>query len=205
MDSALLAFAGLSLLLTVTPGADTALVTRAALAGGRPAGFGAVLGVTSGLLVHAALSALGLSVLLARSAALYEAVRLAGAAYLLYLGVRAWREARHTAQAAGAPSPRLGFGPALAQGLTTNVLNPKVALFYLTVLPGFVRPGEGALARSLTLALIHFGWGVIWLGLLVLLIGTLAPRLRSPGVRAALERITGAAMVALGLRVALSR
>ncbi|MDL2345623.1 LysE family transporter, partial [Deinococcus sp. MIMF12] len=76
MDSAALSFAVFSLLLTVTPGADTALVTRAALAGGRPAGFGAVLGVTSGLLVHAALSALGLSVLLARSAALYEAVRL---------------------------------------------------------------------------------------------------------------------------------
>lgn len=205
MDSALLAFAGLSLLLTVTPGADTALVTRAALAGGRRAGLGAVLGVTSGLLVHAALSALGLSVLLTRSAALYEGVRLAGAAYLLYLGVRSWREARHTAQAAEEARPRLGFGPALAQGLTTNVLNPKVALFYLTVLPGFVRPGEGALERSLTLALIHFGWGVVWLGLLVLLIGTLAPRLRSPGVRATLERVTGAAMVGLGLRVALDR
>lgn len=207
MDGTLLGFVVFSLLLTITPGADTALVTRAALAGGRPAGAGAALGVCSGLLFHAALSALGLSVLLARSAALYEAVKWAGAAYLLYLGVRAWREARHTEQApvGGPPQKQVGFAAAFAQGLTTNVLNPKVALFYLTVLPQFVPPGPGALAHSLGLALIHFTWGLLWLGLLVLLIGTLAPRLRTPRVRAALERITGAAMVLLGLRVALSR
>ncbi|TDE85380.1 LysE family translocator [Deinococcus sp. S9] len=161
----------------------------------------------SGLLVHAALSALGLSVLLARSAALYEAVKLAGAAYLLSLGVRAWREARRTQQApVDGPAPTsVGFATAFIQGLTTNVLNPKVALFYLTVLPQFVGPGPGALAHALGLALIHFAWGLVWLGLLVRLIGTLAPRLRRPQVRAALERLTGAAMVALGLRVALSR
>lgn len=205
MDGTLLGFAVFSLLLTITPGADTALVTRAALAGGRPAGFGAVLGVCSGLLFHAALSALGLSVILARSAGLYEVVRLAGAAYLLYLGVRAWREARHTAQSTVGEGRRLGFGAALVQGLTTNVLNAKVALFYLTVLPQFVPPGAGALPHALTLALIHFGWGVLWLGTLVLLIGTLAPRLRAANVRATLERITGGVMVLLGLRVALER
>jgi len=206
MDGSVLGFVVFSLLLTVTPGADTALVTRAALAGGRRAGFGAVLGVSSGLLFHAALSALGLSVILARSAALYETVKLAGAAYLLYLGVRAWLDARHTAQApVGEVRPALGFGAALAQGLTTNVLNPKVALFYLTVLPQFVPPGPGALGHALGLALIHFSWGVLWLGTLVLLIGTLAPRLRAPRVRAGLERVTGGAMVLLGLRVALDR
>ena len=206
MEGTLLGFALFSLLLTVTPGADTALVTRAALAGGRPAGFGAVLGVSSGLLLHAALSALGLSVILARSAALYEGVKLAGAAYLLYLGLRALWEARHTAQASGEAAPaRLGFAAALAQGLTTNVLNPKVALFYLTVLPQFVLAGEGTLRHALGLALIHFSWCVVWLGALVLLIGSLAPRLRTPRVRAALERVTGGAMVLLGLRVALER
>lgn len=205
MDGTLPGFAVFSLLLTITPGADTALVTRSALAGGRPAGFGAALGVCSGLLFHAALSALGLSVILARSAALYETVKLAGAAYLLYLGVRAWREARHAAPpAAGAARP-LSFAAALAQGLTTNALNPKVALFYLTVLPQFVPPGAGALPHALALALIHFTWGVLWLGTLVLLIGTLAPRMRTPRVRAALERVTGGAMILLGLRVALNR
>ncbi|GAA5514973.1 homoserine/homoserine lactone efflux protein [Deinococcus carri] len=205
MDGTLLGFVVFSLLLTITPGADTALVTRAALAGGRSAGFGAVLGVSSGLLFHATLSALGLSVILSRSAALYEGVKLAGAAYLLYLGVRAWLDARHTAQTPVGEARPLGFLAAFAQGLTTNVLNPKVALFYLTVLPQFVPPGAGALPHALALALIHFTWGVLWLGTLVLLIGTLAPRLRTPRVRASLERVTGGAMVLLGLRVALGR
>ncbi|WP_034382900.1 LysE family translocator [Deinococcus sp. YIM 77859] len=205
MDGTLLGFAVFSLLLTVTPGADTALVIRAALAGGRAAGWGAVLGVCSGLLFHATLSALGLSVVLARSAALYEGVKLAGAAYLLYLGLRAWREARHTAQVPTTEGGALSLTGALLQGLTTNVLNPKVALFYLTVLPQFVLPEEDALPQALVLALIHFGWGVVWLGTLVLLMGTLASRLRTPRVRALLERLTGGAMVLLGLRVALDR
>lgn len=208
MDAGLLSFAGATLLLTVTPGADTALVTRAALAGGRPAGLAATLGVSGGLLGHAALSALGLSALLAHSAAAYDAVRLLGAAYLLFLGVRALLDARkegHPSEPDHQPRARLSPFAAFSQGLLTNLLNPKVALFYLTFLPGFIRPEDDVLARSLLLASTHFAWGVLWLGTLVLVMGRFRAALARPAVRAFLTRLTGGVLIAFGVRVALAR
>jgi len=225
MDPKLLTFIGIVLLLTLTPGADTALVTRNTLAGGRRAGIRTACGAATGCLVHATLSGLGLSAILRASADVYNVVKLAGAAYLIYLGVRALLAARHSGAGAAPPaaassaataahdpvSPRHSairtpqgepYGlpqSAFAQGLFTNLLNPKVALFYLTFLPQFLNPGDPVLLKSLGLAAIHSGLGIVWLSIYSSFLARLSGWLLQARMRRRMESITGGVLIALGL------
>lgn len=141
--------------MTILPGVDMALVARSVLAHGRRAGYVTSLGVCTGLWVHALASALGVSAILMTSAALFSAVKLAGALYLATLGMlslhRALTPQIATAGMAATRAAR-DTGRAFVQGLLSNLLNPKVALFYLTLLPQFVRAGDRVLLRSLLLA-----------------------------------------------------
>ena len=197
--------AGLAVLalLTVSPGADTALVTKITLERGRRAALLATLGICSGLLVHATASALGLSVILATSAEAFTIVKIAGAAYLTYLGVQALRSSfRHdTAEVA---SPRRGANPYL-QGVFSNVLNPKVAVFYLTFLPQFMSPGDNVLVRSLAFAVAHGVMGIAWLSAYAYALTRISAVLDGAGLRRWLERVTGGVLIALGARLALER
>lgn len=177
------AFAGLAAVLAVTPGADMALAVA---------------------------SALGLSAVLRVSAEAYGAVRLAGAAYLIWLGLQAFRRgtADDLAAEAGEANParrRTRFRRAFRQGLLTSVLNPKVALFYLTLLPQFVGPGDAALLASLALAGIHIAMGLVWLTAYAYVLGGWRALLGRPRVRRALDAATGAMLVAIGLRLAWGR
>ena len=210
MDPKLLTFIGIVTLLTLTPGADTALVTRNTLAGGRRAGILTACGAATGCLVHAALSGVGLSAILRASADVYNLVKLAGAAYLIYLGVRALVEARHiqepapldgaASSAATLPADRTSRRPAaFAQGLFTNLLNPKVALFYLTFLPQFLNPGDPVLLKSVGLAAIHSGLGIVWLSLYSTFLARLSGWLLQARMRRRMERFTGGVLIALGL------
>ena len=217
-----LAFLGITALLTIAPGADTALVTRNTLAYGRLAAFLTSLGIATGCLAHATLSALGLSAVLSQSAALYDALRLAGAAYLIFLGAQALWSTRHTShnspiigQSPAAhgglaparlltPSPRL-LAQSFSQGLLTNVLNPKVAVFYLTFLPQFIQPGEPVLQKSLVLAGVHVGMGVLWLAGVAYLVARASQVLLGDRVRHWIERTTGAALIIFGARLAWDR
>ena len=217
MDPQLAAFVILSAVLTVTPGADMALVTRHALASGRGAAFRCTLGICLGVAIHAGLSALGLSAVLSRSARLFEIVKLLGAGYLIYLGLRTLWESRR-AMEQPAPSeagelerPLASRPPARAavrafgEGLLTNLMNPKVALFYVTLLPQFIAPGDAVLAKSLSLAAIHITFGLIWLTWYAYLLGRLRVFLGRAPVRRWLERLTGAVLIALGVRLAWER
>ncbi len=190
-------------LLTVSPGADMALVAKITLERGRRAAFLATLGICSGLLVHATASALGLSVILATSAEAFTIVKLAGAAYLVYLGVQAIRGSfRH--QASDVRTPRRRANPFL-QGVFSNVLNPKVAVFYLTFLPQFMSPGDNVLARSLAFAVAHAVMGIAWLSAYAYVLSRMSALLGRAGVRQWLERVTGGVLIALGARLALER
>lgn len=199
------AFLLIAALLTVTPGADMALVTRTALAGGRRAALATILGICLGCAVHALLSSLGLSLVLQRSPEAFRIVQSLGAAYLMWLGVQALREALagplpDAAAYAGGPSSRRWF----ADGLVTNLLNPKVAAFYLGFLPQFVPAGGNALAYCLMLAGIHIAMGFLWLVFYASAVERLSAALGAARVRRRLQALTGMALLGLGLRLALS-
>src|SRR5713101_5269692 len=154
--ASLLAYTAVAAVLTVTPGADTMLVIRNVIARGRRAGVITTLGICSGLFVHATLSALGLSVILARSAKAFTIVKLAGAVYLAWLGAQSLRRAARRAPpdasgsgAGGEDARALAPARSWREGFLTNVLNPKVAVFYLAFLPQFVAPGDPLLPTFL--------------------------------------------------------
>jgi len=204
LDGSILAFVGIAVLLTILPGADMALVAKVTLLDGRRAAFFTSLGICAGLPVHATASALGLSLVLATSAEAFTVVKFVGAAYLAYLGIRTLRDSFRAAadQVVAAGRTRSGRA-AFLQGWLSNVLNPKVALFYLTFLPQFISPGDNVLAKSLLLAAIHGLLGLVWLPLYAYAIDRVGAVVR--GARRWLERLSGAALIGLGVRLALER
>jgi RhtB (resistance to homoserine/threonine) family protein len=203
VDPRLYAFIVVAAILTILPGADMALVTRNVIVVGRRRTMLTIAGIGAGCIIHATASALGLSAILATSATAFDVVKTIGAAYLVWLGVQSIRDARRPArqlsEAQRARSSRLG--PFL-QGFLTNVLNPKVAIFYLTFLPQFIAPREPVFQRSLLLASIHIAMGFAWLTAYAWFVGQLGAVLTRPRVKAWLERATGGLLIALGARLA---
>jgi threonine/homoserine/homoserine lactone efflux protein len=202
MTGRLLAFAGLSLLLAVTPGPDFALVTRNALAYGRRGVVSTVTGLAAGIALWVTASAVGLAVLLERSASLYTLVRLAGAAYLAFLGVRAlW--GRGSAHVTSGPRSRAGArAPGVwRQGLLIAALNPNHGVFFVSILPQFIDPGPAALPQSLLLGAIFIVIGAAWMVAYGLSLTRLRDLLMSARVRRWLERVTGAALLGFGAKL----
>lgn len=205
LDSQVIAFAVVAAFMTMLPGADTLLVVRNSLRGGRQDGLLTVAGICSGLFVHALLSALGLSVVLAHSATAFTALKIAGACYLAWLGIQSIRSSlRGTATTmpgqatAGVPATRC-----FREGFLTNLLNPKVVVFYLALLPQFIDPDDPVLAKSLLLASIHFAEGILWLGGVAWLVDRSRQFFMKPALRRWLDAVCGAFLVALGIRLAL--
>jgi threonine/homoserine/homoserine lactone efflux protein len=197
-------FFAVAIVVVITPGPDMALVARNTLAGGRPSGFATAAGTCSGLLVHSLAAALGLSAILLASSEAFVAVKLAGAAYLVYLGLRGLFSPGRGALAPIA-SRDVRPGAAYRQGLLTNVLNPKVALFFVALLPQFVEPGAGFGWRLLLLMALFLGMGLIWLIGYTLAVHAVGGFLNRTAVRRTVERVNGAILVGLGLRLAFTR
>jgi threonine/homoserine/homoserine lactone efflux protein len=196
-----LLFVGIVALLTITPGADMAMVARSVIGGGRRDAFATTLGISAGCLAWAIASALGIAAVLAASQTAYDALRLAGAAYLVWLGAQsllsAWRGTEPLPRSVG-PHRRSPF----RQGLLTNLLNPKIAVFYSTFLPQFIDPGDPALLVSMALAGVHIALGIAWLSLYAWLLDRAISAFKRSRVRRALDALTGTVLVGLGLRLA---
>ena len=200
------AFAGVVAVIVVLPGPDMALVLQNGLARGRRAAIETAVGINAGLLVWAVAAALGIAALLHASAPAFTVLKLAGAAYLVWLGLRALGEAwRGTADpSAERPARRRKTSP-FRQGLLSNLLNPKIALVFTTLIPQFVDPGAPAVAQTLLLAAIFIGMGLVWLTSYALLVARVGTLLKRSVVRRVLNAVTGTVLTALGVRLAFER
>ena len=190
------AFAVLSLIVAVTPGPDSLLVLRSSLLGGRRAGARVAGGAASGSLAWGLFSAAGLTALLTASAQAYRAVQLAGACYMVFLGIRGWRGR------AGHASTQPRRSPGFRAGLLSNLLNPKVGLFFLAVMPQFIPRHAPVTSYALAFATTDAVIAAAWLAAVAWVSGQARTLLGRPRVRAALDRAAGTALVALGLKVA---
>jgi threonine/homoserine/homoserine lactone efflux protein len=200
----LLALGGVVLLAAMSPGPDFVIVTRNAMLSGRRAGMACAAGIAAGVFTWAVVTALGISGLLAASAVAFTVVKLAGAAYLVLLGIRALLAARR-----GGYEPPSDNGDRVApgalaafrQGLVTNLLNPKVAVFFTALLPQFV-PASSTTADHLLLGCVAATVSLVWFTVLTNVVSSLRRFLTTSRVRRTIDAVMGTLLVALGLRIA---
>ena len=225
-DIELIGFLTASIVIIIVPGVDFALVTRQTVRHGRRAGFAVLGGLFVAALVHASLATAGLSALLVSSPRVYTALRIAGALYLIYLGGSIlWAtRPRRTAPAqqpvtVGGGAGTAGTSPAqpppaeerhvgrrsFTMGITSQLLNVKVVIFYASFVPQFVTPGDGPAARTAVLAATFIGLPVLWWACYILLIDRLHGWLTRPAVLLVIERLTGVILIVLAVRIALSQ
>lgn len=202
VPQALLWFTLAAGLLTITPGLDTMLVLRTAIRSGARAALLAGAGICAGCLIWGVLVSAGVGALFAVSSLAYDVLRLAGAAYLIWLGVQLLWRPRETLQAPAAAPDRAA--QSFTRGLLTNLLNPKVGAFYISFLPQFMPAGAHLLAFGSLLALIHALEGLLWFAALTLATRPLSRWLAQPRLLKTLDRGSGAVFVLFGLRLALS-
>ncbi|MFI5844259.1 LysE family translocator [Catenuloplanes sp. NPDC051500] len=190
-------------LLTITPGLDTALILRTAAVGHVRRAWGTAAGIQLGTLTWGVLTSAGVTALLTASQLAYDVLRWAGAAYLLWMGLRMiW-----TARRGPAPEAEVvpgGFLSGVRQGMLTNLLNPKVGVFYVALLPQFIPASAPHFAWGVMLAVIHIVLGTVWSGLLIAFAARIRVLLRRPVATRILDRVTGTVIAAFGLRLALS-
>ena len=204
-----LAFLGIALVVICVPGPDTALTIRNAMVGGRRGGISTAAGVASGQLVWTVAASFGIAGLLLASAPAFQAVRWAGAVYLIFLGLRSlWSAARGSHSRPGpADDPRIIIstqlrpGRAFRQGLLSNLANPKMAAFFLSLLPQFVPAGAGSLVRSLLLGAIFCLMTFAWLTGYAVLVDRMREVLRRGLVKRLIDAVAGAVLVGFGIRV----
>ncbi|MEQ9546262.1 MAG: LysE family translocator [Marinobacter sp.] len=196
-------------LLTVTPGVDSLLVMRNTGRGGLKDGCVTSVGICSGLFIHAALSALGISILLVETAWAFSALKWAGACYLVWLGIASLRQAmRREDKSRVAESPvvrrSVSHRVSFQEGLLSNVLNPKTALFYMALLPQFIDPSGNAFQQSLILAGVHFLLAMLWQCGLAWVVVSFRALGASVRVKRVLNALTGGFFVAIGAKLAMN-
>lgn len=208
MEPGVVAFLGIAALVIVTPGPDTALTIRNTVQGGRRGGLGTALGVATGQAMWTVAASAGVAALLVASAPAFAALRLAGAAYLVWLGVHAmWtalRPGRPGGRAADVDGHRpLSGGAAFRQGVVSNLANPKMAVFFTSLLPQFAPAGDASFLVLVGLGLLFCAMTLAWLGGYAVAIAHASKVVARPRIRRVLEGVTGAVLVMLGLRLAL--
>ena len=199
----LLGFTAAATILVLTPGVDTALVLRSAATGGPKRGMVTAAGICLGMLVWGFAAASGLSLLLAASRTGFLLLKFCGAAYLLWLGINMWRHKPRPV--ATAPDAAPGSRAAFRRGFASNMLNPKVGVFYITFLPQFIPAHVSVPAFSMLLTAINLGLEIIWFAALIALTVPLGRILARPAVKRAMDRVTGATLIGFGLRLGLTR
>jgi RhtB (resistance to homoserine/threonine) family protein len=198
---ALLPFLAIAILLIVIPGPDTAMVTKNAVAGGRRSGVYAAFGVSAGLTIWTAAAAFGIAALLRASEIGFDILKFAGAIYLTWVGIQMLRSRGAVASEA---TTRSGSGKkAFRQGLLSDLGNPKIAVFFTSLLPQFVHGTGPAFTPLLFLGVLFAVLTLLWLAVYALAVGHASGWLRRPGVRKILDRVTGVVLIGFGVKLAL--
>jgi threonine/homoserine/homoserine lactone efflux protein len=200
-------FLAVAVIVIVTPGPDTALTIRNTLLGDRRAGIFTALGVVTGQAIWAVATAIGISALLVASEPAFMAVKLLGAAYLIFLGAQALLAAVRRRPRVGIDGPRRHVRAAIAyrQGLISNLGNPKMAAFFPALLPQFAPGGGASFPALLALGLLFGSLTLVWLTSYAVAVAKAGDFLRRPSIRRIFEAVTGAVLVALGVRLATER
>lgn len=200
-------FLAVSAIVIVTPGPDTALTIRNTLLGSRRSGIFTALGVVTGQATWALATAVGVAALLAASEPAFTAVKLVGAAYLVFLGGQALLAALRHRPRAGVVGARRRLPAAVAfrQGVISNLSNPKMAAFFPALLPQFAPDGGASFPALLALGLVFCSLTLVWLAAYAVAVARAGDFLRRPSIRRLTDAVTGAVLVALGLRLATER
>jgi threonine/homoserine/homoserine lactone efflux protein len=205
MGAHLLVFIGVAAVVIVVPGPDTAVVTKNVLVHGRRAAFGTSFGISAGLLVWTFAAAVGVASVVRASEVAFTVLKLIGALYLIWLGVQALRAAgQAVADQGSGPDgrPTMGALGGFRQGFFSDLANPKIGVFFTSLLPQFVDPGRPVLLPFLALGAVFVLMTLLWLSAYCLVASRAAQTLQRPRVRAALDRVTGIVLIAIGLRIA---
>jgi threonine/homoserine/homoserine lactone efflux protein len=204
-----LVFVGVSAIVIVLPGPDTVVVTKNLLLHGRRTALASSVGVGAGLSMWTLAAAVGIASLLKASAVAFTVLKLGGAAYLIWIGVQAFRAAGHPIEGAPGAAGVSASGQTTAgrlagfrQGMLSDLANPKIGIFFTSLLPQFVDTGRPVLLPSLILGAVFVAMTVAWLALYCVLAARLIDTITRPSVRAVMDRITGTVLIALGLRLA---
>ncbi|MCM3124458.1 MULTISPECIES: LysE family translocator [unclassified Mesobacillus] len=201
-------FVLMCIFLIILPGPDTAIATKNTVAIGRIGGFKTVLGTCCALMIHTSAAVLGLSAIIVKSALLFSIFKFAGAVYLIYLGVRTLWSLRKKEEAATAEvitKTHPENASCFKQGFLTNILNPKVAVFFLTFLPQFVEPGSNTFIPFLMMGITYTVLTAVWFVLYVFLINQISAFMKKPKTQNIIERITGAILIGFGIKLALEK
>ncbi|GIM47275.1 lysine transporter LysE [Collibacillus ludicampi] len=200
-------FVLMSILLIILPGPDTGLTTQNTITYGREGGFKTVLGISSGLIIHTLAAVFGLSTIIVKSALLFSVFKYVGAVYLIYLGVTSLRSLKkgNEVSSDGDVQTKYQNKSTFRQGFLTNLLNPKVAVFFLTFLPQFLSPGSKPFLQFLFMGMTYTVLTAIWLLLYVYLIDNICTWMKKPSTQRAIQGISGLVLVTFGIKLALEK
>lgn len=192
------------IVLNITPGADTIYILSRSISQGKSAGVASVLGISTGGLIHTALSAFGLSIVLTQSITLFNVIKIIGAAYLVFLGIGMFRNKNNFLEKNNTTNQRISFGKIYCQGILTNVFNPKVALFFISFLPQFINASSAhGPIPFIILGLTFFTTGTLWCLVLALSASSITKGLRNnPTISTMMQKCCGIVFFALGLKIA---
>lgn len=202
-----LMFTAVALLIVMVPGVDSLLVLKNTMVHGKKAGYFTMIGIIFALFIWTALAVFGLATLVSKSMLLFNIVKYAGAAYLVWLGIQSWRaraqnmELHNTEPNDESKDKNSSFN-CLTQGITTDLLNPKTLLLYVTLMPQFIDPSANINMQLILLAFILVILSIVWLTIVILVINIIRKWFMKPTVQAAFNKTTGIVLVLIGIRIA---
>lgn len=200
-------FTAVALMIVMVPGVDSLLVLKNTIIHGKKAGFFTMVGIILALVVWTTLAVLGLATIISKSMVVFLTIKYAGAAYLIYLGIQSWRaRAQNMMLQEELPIEIVGEKnvslSCMTQGITTDLLNPKTLLLYVTLMPQFIQPNFNINTQLIVLAGILIALSIVWLGIVILVMNVIRKWFMKQTVQAIFNKITGVMLVGIGIRIA---